>query len=405
MNSLHERTSKLLCQLPDEISKKCPSLQTEDELLQFIKTLMNVDKKDISGPSFFSQEQYLRESLLTALLHALHEHYFPSESTDSGKMDEEALGFSGYCMLGYLAVTGTINSICNGFDGSVSILSLFVDLPFWIVFALGFALSLVYVVLFLGMDFFSMSENLHIHLSQSRQMLDCFQSQTKQVALLIDKSQARFQCVQNDCVADTNKILERQEYSRDDEHQQLQRWYLLLEMLIVYQRHLTRVRDVYFLELQKLYVRLLKGVMVVLAGLLYFNSGFFTGQVFASVILSAFLTAQISLVSWPILLMSCAVGLAVLTSIFLFSDRFNIENLVARWIGLDVDKMSQLPDDTVVVPNETYLTAINRFVVLQQEQRKQLFFLFKKNPGNSDGLHSMLTDNIRTSTELSTANV
>lgn len=350
------------------------SLTHEKEARQLDEamSLMIAHEDLIFNRFIFTHKQFLRESLHTSLLHDLHDHFLPIEVKDSRDDEEEDTSLGGRIKLGLLAIAGTIYNICNGFDGSVSILTLFIGIPVWTVFVVGLALASVYVVLFFGLDFVYMSENLHIRLSQSRKMLDCFYNQTQLTETLIEKTKARLQSEQNKLA---QLILMAENELKPTE---VMRWTMLLEALTLHQQELYHVRAVYLEELDKYYVRLLKWLMVGLAGLLYFNSGFFAGQVFASVVLSAFLATEVSLISWPVLLISCTVGLAALLSVFLFSDRLNIENLVGRWIGLDIDKINQLPDDRVVKPNQDYLCGAKDQLCLQMKTHEQFLFLRNK---------------------------
>ncbi len=385
MSIFSERSIELVAQLQKvdpTFSDFTLSAEREARQLDDAMGLMIAHEDLIFHRLIFTHKQFLRESLHTSLLHDLHDYFFPVEVKDNREEEEEDTSLWGRVKLGLLAIAGTIYNICNGFDGSVSILTLFIGIPVWTVFVVGLALASVYVVLFFGLDFVYMSENLHIRLSEARQMLDCFYNQTQLTETLIEKTKARLQMEQNNLA----KLI----LLAEDELQptEVMRWIMLLETLSLHQQELHHARTVYLAELDKYYVRLLKWLMVGLAGLLYFNSGFFAGQVFASVVLSAILVTEVSLISWPVLLISCSVGLAALLSVFLFSDRLNIENLVGRWIGLDIDKINQLPDDKVVKPNLDYLCGAKDQLCLQMKTHERFLLMGNKIKQREDVLDS-----------------
>lgn len=343
---LGKQTELLVAQMREVDANYISPWAFSDNKLDDALDLVICHERFFSRREFFTHARFIRESLRTALLRDLHNHFFAGND-ESEEKDTSAWGRIKLTLIG---IAGTVYNICNGFDVSVSILNLFVGIPFWTVFAMGLALSSVFVVLFYGVDFVGISENLHLRMAESRQLLDLFHHQTGFTQALIEKSKQNIG-------TEYKQLLEQMDTS-PHEHMDLQglmQWLKLMEGLTAHQAELYEIRARYMKELDQYYVHLLKWLMTVLAGILYFNSGFFVGQVFAALIFSAFISTSVSMLSWPVMLISCSVGLAALLSVFWFSDRMNVENLVGRWIGLDIDKIQQLPDDDLVQANQAYL--------------------------------------------------
>ncbi len=293
----------------------------------------------------FTHTRFLIESLRTAILDDLHKYFFKEN-----KQNREDTSVWGRLRLALIAIAGTGYNICNGFDISVSMLNLFIGIPFWTVFAVGLGLSFVFVILFYGVDLVGISENLHIRISESRRLLDLFHQQALFTQALIEKSKQQLDI-------ENNNLLEKMvgPSGEDVDIHDLMYWLKIMERLTTHQSDLQSIRVRYQSELEQYYVYLLKWLMAVLAGILYFNSGFFVGQVFATLLFSAFISTSVSMLSWPVMLISCSVGVAALLSVFWFYDRLDVENLVGRWIGLDIDKIDQLPDDNLIQENQAYL--------------------------------------------------
>lgn len=364
-----KRSQNLLEPLRDMAPDFLFSWHFSETQLDDALSLMVFREARLSREHFLTHSRLMRESFRTALLEDLSAYFFNQESIVLVETDEEDSSVWGKIKLTLVAIGGTIFNICNGFDSSVSILNLFAGIPFWIVFLVGLVLSSVFVILFYGLDFVSISENLHVRLSQSRKLLDFFHHQAMLNQSLIDNTKQRLQF-------ETNRWLEisLNSVNTSPDLNEVKKWLEFLHILAIHQEELNRVRHFYMAEKQQYYVLLLKWMMIALAGLLYFNSGFFVGQSFMMVTLSAFVATQVSLLSWPVLLVSCLVGLAALMSVFWFSDRISVEQLVCRWIGLDVDKIQQLPDDSVIKNNMAYLEGEKKNLYLHQGIQRRLLF-------------------------------
>lgn len=408
-------------------------LSTESELL--IQKLHEMDPGSLFSKQFFgevqSREQVIEWLMLpegTPIAAGAHARFsrellrarlladlLGSEGIDEVVLETDTTWF-GKFKLAVLALAGTIYNICNGFDGSVSILTLFIGIPSWTVFVVGFILSLVFVVLFYNLELITMSDNLKIGLYASRQILDSFVEQAELIDLLMKQTKQRLR-EQNNILLDDllhlnvavnqenfqdnpNKYAKRfraigeiSATSRDltvgsigcdvslDNIDQASSLLATLNMLAIRQLELASVQQLYLQELEEFYIKLLKFFMVAITGLLFFNFGFFAGQSFALVVLAAFLTASITATSWPVLLISIGVGVTSLLSMYWFSERFNVENVVCRWLGLDVDKINQLPDDATIENELIERAELAKQVQLESGVRNRFLFVSSNTPG------------------------
>jgi len=235
-----------------------------------------------------------------------------------------------------VVIAGTIVSICNGFDGSITILVLFTGIPFWPVFIIGLILSLVLVVLFFGIDLIQLSQYFNVELHHSRQLLDIFVDQAELISRLLKKIEQYTTQLSEDLLNNRPEQTNDLPLTGDELNN-------LLVALTSSQHDLSVVRQMYTDEMQAAYVRAMHVIVASIAGILAFNCGFFAGQSFAIVVLSAFVTTSISAMNWPVLLISIGVGLAAL-SVYWCAGRADVEDLVSRWLGLDRERIEQLPD-------------------------------------------------------------
>lgn len=432
---ISQQAIELMQQLHDKDTEQSLSIRLHDldgqphlDVIQWLK----VREYPSLAVDIFHSSRFIRESLRTALLQDLSRSYFGMDEITEQALKEDR-SWLGKIKLGILALAGTIYNICNGFDGSVSILTLFIGIPNWTVFVVGLALSLVFVVLFYNFDLVEISDNVHVRIYHSRRLLDVYVEQAELINDLIEQSKQLIKGMNNEFLdelsADLNNVSDvferlsgrrfplpkdaRRSFDRyfpqdflpnvanDDSMLDKQQYFdealQLLDMLIARQQDLCCIRQIYMKELDHIYVRVMKLMATIITGLLYFNYGFFAGQVLSVVVLSAFLAASISVTSWPVILISIAVGLAALSIFWYTDERPRVENLVGRWIGLDLDKINRLPVGDQVESQKTERDQLEKQIRLEMKMHQR--FLFWGNRGassDSESLQSTLPTNLST---------
>lgn len=319
------------------------SQSTASSSANILKSLSNCETLGV-----FDLDRFYNDKQRIEHLRLLLKEFDPDY--DQIPISNENIDWWSYLHLSFLGFAGTVCSICSGFDGSVSILTLFIGIPSWTVFLVGFALSLVLVVLFYGLDFIEISDNLNVRLHQSNQSVEQAVTQADLVELFINKIKERLCLIKASIVSPDSNVISQ----GADEISKMES---LLKMLLVRQDDLSLMRKEYRKEIERTYVRLLKAFANILIGLLFFNAGFFTGQVLSVVIFSAFIAAGISATAWPVLLISIFVGLASL-NLYWYKDRAIVERLACRWVGLDEDKINRLPDDDFIGKQKTELETL-----------------------------------------------
>ncbi len=321
---------------------------------------MNAPDNEIA--SLLDPNRFLCESVRLALLQDLYRSY-----NKIAVPTEEPATWWGFIGLGCIAMAGTIASICEGFDSFASILNLFIGIPYWSIFIIGFTMAIIPVIFFYGFDFDEISKNLNLPLYQSKKTLDIFLEQSKLIESLRKKIKHTLQEILENTQAPPGA-------HKNEEHEQLLRLY---QMLLICECQLQQVRPIYTSEYQRVheqyYLKIAKALMVILAGLLYFACGFFAGQTLAMALLSAFLSASLTTTTWPVLLVSISIGIASL-SIYCFAERLNVENLVERWLNVDIDKIQELPDQPQTKKHE------KKFVTLANSIQPGFF----KSPFNKE---------------------
>ncbi|MDP3705735.1 MAG: hypothetical protein Q8R24_07470 [Legionellaceae bacterium] len=342
-------------------------------------------EQSLLASDVFHKTRFFQESLRIAWLRDLSLSYYGVENVVE-PFSEEDTSWLGKIQLTALAFAGTIYTICSGFDGSTSILSLFIGIPNWTVFVVALALSLVLVVLFYSFDLVDISENIRVRLFHSRQLLDVYLEQAGLINKLIEQSKQRMQDMNNELVNELSIALSNAplvcDRPRSGRDQDLADVVELWNMLIARQEDLCLVRQIYLQELEHRYVRAMKFMATTIAGLLYFNCGFFAGQILAVAVLSVFLTASISITSWPVLLISISVGLAALSIFWYNGERSRVENLAGKWLGLDQDKINCLPVNEHVVKQKTEQNQLE-----QQIRLHKRFLIWNDNDSSNDAVN------------------
>ncbi len=278
--------------------------------------------------------QFLLESLRASFLEDLY--YSIPEHIKFHKNDEPQ---SNYELFRFLTIAGMIVAICEGFDGIVSILGLFPFVPAAPIFIAGIIFAALSVIVFRGFDLIAMAKNLGVEM-EAPHGVDVFLEQVDQIAKL--RAVISLCCTED---------------SHEQDHATLKQ---LSMMLSTRYQALDEVRDRYKEDLNSPYLRTAKSLTSAIAGVMFFGSGFFSGQSVFLAIASIF-TTSVSALFWPILAASFVVGVAAL-SIYWFVERPGLESLVSRWLDIDEDKINAMVDDQLVMEQKRDLHQLARQV-------------------------------------------
>lgn len=315
-----------------------------------------------------NETQLLLEALRASLLADLY-HSIP----ETAEFYEYAETPSNYELFRFLTIAGTIVAICEGFDGIVSILGLFPFVPATPIFFVGIIFAALSVIVFRGFDLIAMAKNLGVEMDTAHGV-DVFLEQVAQVAKLT--------AVISLCCT---------EEAHEQDHVILLQ---LSTMLTTRFEALETTRRLYKEDLNSPYLRTAKSFTSAIAGVLFFGSGFVSGQSVFLAIASLF-TTSVSALFWPVLTASFIVGVAAF-SIYWFVERPGLESLVSRWLDIDEDKIHALVDDNVVMEQRRDLDQLAKQVAqvgrLHQQAPRFINTTLVRNPLSesiaSDNVHS-----------------
>lgn len=261
-----------------------------------------------------------RAALLNDLLAAFNE---PSKD----KWAKKKLSGWAKAKLGLLALAGTLLAICEGFDGILSMLTLFSAVSSVIIFTSGLVFAFLSVVVFYGFDLVEISKNIGVEFKRSPALLDVF---IEQMAAMKGLRKA------------IKKISEKDGLSLEEKT----RLRALLKLLQQHDLALDKQRKVYIDALKRPLLNGFKFVLAAFTGALFFGGGFFAGQALAVAIASAAI-GSVTLTFWPVLLTSIVIGLAALC-IYWFVERPGLENLVGRWFGFDKERIELFSSEDTI---------------------------------------------------------
>ena len=220
-----------------------------------------------------------------------------------------------------LTILGALFAFCEGYDGISSLLGLLSSGAGAVSFVIAFACALVSVLVFAGFELNALSQQLGVSLKGIPRRLNVLVEQASDIVRVQEK---------------VNALL-----SQEDDLANLKKYREWMVMLMAREDALAKEKAAYDKILSYRGLIVAKKIAAVLTGGLYFSSGFFAGQVLALAIASL-VVGSVSVVCWPVLLVSIGVGVAALLWYY-FLQGPALENLVGRIIGVDRDKINQLP--------------------------------------------------------------
>lgn len=264
----------------------------------------------------------------------------------------EKKGWKAKLPLYLILAAGTLFMAGEGFDGINSMLSL-LNAPFAAVAVVGAFFAMVSVLVFYGFEVNQISQHLGIGLQQSGRALDSYLLQLKLVkqfrATLAERLLEANEQVKYDALMEQFELLKRQSEP-------------LADIAATYER-----------ARNALWLRITKKLASCVAGILFFSSGFFTGQALAVTIIGlTSLSAATGAGAGIIFAVAAVVGLCAL-AIYWFVERPALENIVSRLFGCDTDKIKKLSEKTEVLEktlNECQQLFDEKDVELQLSQQQ-----------------------------------
>ncbi|OGV27979.1 MAG: hypothetical protein A3E88_07255 [Legionellales bacterium RIFCSPHIGHO2_12_FULL_35_11] len=310
---ISERTQKLF---KEKISLQDTTKTSDESDLSKVTAYL----KSVITMESVAKLDYIDASLRLAILRDLARHY------NIKKNEKEEFSLKSKFLLFFFAFMGIFYNICNGYVGAASILTLFIGMPGWVVILVGVALSIICVAIFLADDLSYIAKNWQIGFYKDSSMLDLLVEQKQILNSLTSKlTRILSSTILNPQKEQDNKeILELYDALNDQDSQ------------------LGSIKKLYQEELQTKH-RISKIIAATLAGIIYFNYGFFTGQAMAYLICAAIITPTVAIASWPIVLASIIMGFMALA---LYLATVRVDNLVGVPLGLDPWKIDSLPDET-----------------------------------------------------------
>jgi hypothetical protein len=279
-----------------------------------------------------NNSRFFLESLRISLLDDLQNSFLTPKELEAKQQKHHANQFN---QAGFIAliIAGSMVAICEGFDGVASILGLFAAIPTIAIFAAGVVFSLLSLSLFYAFELREISQRAGVNLSKSRQLLDIFLQQVEQIN-------------------EIKKIIGRRFTERlsEDERMEL-RWIII--MLEDRYKALDKDREYYLAVMNKPGLKIARFITAGMAAILFFSSGYFTGQTLALTVGSLFV-ASIVPTFWPVIVASAAVGLAALV-LYWAVYRSSLENLVGQWMGLGRENIEAFADSDVVTQQKQEL--------------------------------------------------
>ncbi|WP_225316889.1 hypothetical protein [Legionella longbeachae] len=269
----------------------------------------------------------------------------------------------------FLTSAGILVTACQGFDGVVTMLSVFAMSPS-ILLGIGFAFILLSVIVFFGVDLVKVSNALGVKLSEYK-LLDAYLLQLQRIKVIRKK------------INDYTLVAMSQE--------DLQQLELVLSMLHKRLKFLAVASKQFEEALNNKNVQMIKTVISGVSALFFFGGGFFAGQSVALFISSLVLDSALP-TFWPVIVFSALVGLAAL-SIYWYVERPELEKLVTNWFGLNEEKVQQLCDKSSVDKEANKLTSLKEKVISTARLIKRLAQLEHGNSRDEQTLASNTTQN------------
>ncbi|WP_058498188.1 hypothetical protein [Legionella gratiana] len=290
------------------------------------------------------------EFILVSLQAALLQDFGVSMKGDNDKIDKKDNDSAERSKIKFLLLTtsGILVTACQGFDGIVTVLSLFASSSS-IMLGVGFAFILLSVIAFFGIDLVKVSNALGVKLSEYK-LLDAYLLQLQKIKMIRKK-------INNYTLVDM---------SQEDLHQLEQ----ILSMLQKRFMFLAVASKQFDEALNSKNMQMVKTMISGVSALFFLGGGFFAGQSVALFVSSLVLDSVLP-TFWPVILFSTIVGLAAL-SIYWYVERPGLEKIVTNWFGLNEENVQKLCDKDLLIKEAMKLAHLKEKVINTARFTKRL---------------------------------
>src|SRR3990167_5324058 len=212
---------------------------------------------------------------------------------------------------------------CEGFDGIATVVGL-TSVSGIVAFGVALLFSAIAVFVFCGFELKQIANHLGVKFKDASNLVNEYVKQLAEIEGLLDT---------------VEKIMTEDSQIANN---QLGEYQVMLEMLNKRLNHIKQEKEKLDEVKNAKKVKAIKLGFSLVAGAIFFSSGFFTGQAVALFIAGLFVTAS---ATFPPIL-AAAVLLAGMSFLFYwFLQRPNMENLIGRKMGLDDEKLEKLGTD------------------------------------------------------------
>ena len=340
---LSQKTKKIIIQL-DKLKQSSILLPDSFKNAVFLEKEVVINWLSIKQ-QVDVKHRFLLESLYSSMITDLYDS-LPAKKL---KKAQKKAGWLDTIKFILLAIAATISLGCDGFDGIASIFSL-TSLPPIAIFTVGFAFSLLAIMMFYAIDLVEISRNLGINFKSSSKIIDTYLQEIAMIKALRKEISATF--------------------SKHD-REELKSDLALVEMLTIRYLALKEARQALKKALGSPLLNLCKLITAVFVGFIFFSGGFFAGQTVAMAVAGLFLAA-VAPTFWPVIVASLVVGLAALC-VYWFTQRPGVENIIGRWVGLDNDKIDTLCDQEVIQKEQNKLAALKEMLEIRLADLNKIF--------------------------------
>ncbi len=258
------------------------------------------------------QQQFLLESLRAALLSDLRRSLLVKPESEENDWTARVKFWS-------LFITGMVIAACGGFDAVDTFLSA-MTFPTWFVPVIIGIFVIGSMVSFYAFDLGQISDYLGVKLPEMRRILDVYVEQAQEINLI--RKKVNEQMKSRPTIETLRNLLQ------------------LVHMLKIQQKHLLSLQNEYKRELNAGHVHLIRKIITVATGVVYFSSGYFASQT-PIIALVTFLGLSTSAMAVPILLFGLFSGI-VAFALYWHVQRPGLDHFIAHWFGLDPDKIAEL---------------------------------------------------------------
>ncbi|WP_392538687.1 hypothetical protein [Legionella sp. 227] len=310
-----------------------------------LTTLMSWLKKEQPSHSNKSKaEQQKIEFIMVSLRKELLHDLFAAMKGDDIKLPKEDKDESVTDKIKFALLTaaGILVAACQGFDGIVTMLSIF-ELSSSVILAAGFVFSFLSVIVFCGFDLVKVSNALGVKLSEAYKLLDAYLSQLQLIKSI-------------------RKKIERYDFSDSElSPSDLQQLKKIISMLQTRFKSLTEASKQFDQALHSDDMQMAKTLISGASAVLFFGGGFFAGQSVALFISSLFVTSIIP-TFWPVIIFSTLVGIAAL-SLYWYVERPGLNKLMSSWFGLNEENVQKLCDQDLIIKETKKLANLEKKII------------------------------------------